>query len=81
MNYHCLTFTKSISMSKDLFNSYLLRVYYEEELIGKTSYDIPFECLYDHELEVIHNSFGYAIFRLRYKISVFIEKLVEKLKQ
>lgn len=76
-------------MSKDLFNSYLLRVYYEENLIGRTGYDIPFEFLYDDELEVLHNSFGFAVFRLRYKISQlkiresldkFITKIVNALK-
>lgn len=68
-------------MSKDLFHNYLLRIYYEENLIGRIGYDIPFEFLYNDELEEINNSFGFAIFKLRYSIEVFIQKLVEKLKQ
>lgn len=67
-------------MSKDLFHSYLLRLYYEEKLSNRTGYEIPFEFLFDDELEEINNSFGFVLFRLRHSISVFIEKLVEKLK-
>ena len=43
-------------MSKGLFHGYLLRVYYEENLIGRTGYDVPFEFLYNDELEDIHKS-------------------------
>lgn len=68
-------------MNKDLFHSYLLRVYYEENLIGRTGYDIPFEFLYDDELEAINNSLGFAFFKLRYSISVFIDKIVIALKK
>lgn len=68
-------------MSKGLFHGYLLRVYYEENLIGRTGYDVPFEFLYNDELEDIHKSFGFAVFKLRYSISVFVEKLALKLKQ
>ena len=68
-------------MSKDLFNSYLLRVYYEENLIGIRGYDIPFEFLYDDELESIYNSLGFALFKLRYSIMAFITKIANALKK
>ena len=67
-------------MSKDLFNSYLLRVYYEENLIGCKGYDIPFEFLFDDELERLHKSLGFAIFKLRYSILVSITKIANALK-
>jgi len=67
-------------MSKDLFHSYLLRVYYEENLTGRTGYDIPFEFLYDDELDAIYNSLGFAIFKVRYSISLFITKIAKALK-
>lgn len=67
-------------MSKDLFHSYLLRVYYEENLIGRNGYDVPFEFLYDDELESIYNSLGFAIFKVRYSILLFITKVANALK-
>lgn len=67
-------------MSKDLFHSYLLRVYYEENLIGRNGYDVPFEFLYDDELESINNSLGFAIFKVRYSILLFMTKVANALK-
>jgi hypothetical protein len=67
-------------MSKDLFHSYLLRVYYEENWIGRNGYDVPFEFLYDDELESINNSLGFAIFKVRYSILLFITKVANALK-
>lgn len=67
-------------MSKGLFHDYLLRIYYEENLIGRTGYDIPFEFLYDDELEAIHKSLGFAMFKFQYSISLFIAKIAKVLK-
>lgn len=62
-------------MRKDIWDRYLLRMYYEENLLGRNRYDVPFEFLFDEELESIHNSLGFAIFKLRYSISLFITKI------
>lgn len=67
-------------MSKDLFHGYLLRKYYEENLIGRKGYDVPFEFLYDDELESINNSLGFAIFKVRYSILLFMTKVANALK-
>lgn len=69
-----------INRKKDLFFEFLLREYYEKKLSNRTGYYIPFEFLYNDELEAIYNSIGFVFFRLRYQISICIKKIVEKLK-
>lgn len=69
-----------INRKKDLFFEYLLREYYEQKLSNRSGFYIPFEFLYDDELEAIYNSIGFAFFRLRYQIYIHIKKIVEKLK-
>lgn len=67
-------------MRKDIWDRYLLRMYYEENLIGRNGYDVPFEFLYDEELDSIYNSIGFAFFKLRYSILLFMKKIANALK-
>ena len=68
-------------MKKRFFEYYLLRLYYNTKVINKTGFNIDFEFLYDDELEFLYKSFGFSIFKFRYKIGVFIENVCNALKK
>lgn len=60
--------------------NYLLRKYYETEINVNNEYDIPFEFLFNDELELLYRSWCFSIFRLRENISSFISKVASALK-
>lgn len=68
-------------MRKDIWDRFLLREYYEKEILNNNKFDIPFEMLLDDELDLIYNSFGFKVFRFIYKISLYLNKISLKLKQ
>ena len=49
--------------------SVLLRKYYETEVEPALKYDVPFEFLYEEELDGMYKSLGFAIFKLRESIA------------
>jgi hypothetical protein len=58
----------------------LLRKYYETEVEPSLDYEIPFEFLYEEELEGMTKSLGFAVFKFRERISRFITKIANALK-
>jgi len=49
--------------------SVLLRKFYETEVEPSFKYDIPFEFLYEEELDGMSKSLGFAVFKLRESIA------------
>lgn len=55
-----------------------LKAYYEKYLIHKEEFfRMPYEYLYADEVDVFRNSFGFKMFNLRYRISLFVEEIAE----
>jgi len=63
------------SLYDEFRNSVLLRKYYETEVEPSLKYEIPFEFLYEEELEGMTKSLGFAVFKFRESISRFITKI------
>ena len=69
-------------MKKEIYrDSLLLRLFYETEVKPFTKYKIPYRHLYLEELEDLSNSLRYKMFKFRYSISEFIEKIANRLKK
>lgn len=62
---------------QDLYDCELLRKFYETKIEPRTDYRIPFEFLYDEELQEIYGSLEFKMFQLRYKLDVFVKKITE----
>jgi hypothetical protein len=62
---------------QDLFYSEVLRKFYETEIEPNIDYEIPFEFLYDDELQDLHNSLQFKMFNFKYKLNVFIKKIAD----
>ena len=70
--------------NKILRESLLLKKFYETEVEPTLKYPIPFEYLYEDELESLSNSFWFARFKLRESISQLqlrdsVEKFLTKI--
>jgi hypothetical protein len=50
---------------QDLFYSEVLRKFYETEIEPNIDYEIPFEFLYDDELQDLHNSLQFKMFNFK----------------
>ena len=67
-------------MRKDIWDRYLLQVYYQEKYPQKKG-NVSFDYLKENTLNLLYNSLGFKLFRFRFIIELKITKLVEKLKQ